>query len=62
MIMRFDVSLFSIPALMIALTGLVMGIVLIVGGTGAIARVDVRTDQHAWPAAHEHAAVARPVV
>lgn len=59
--MRFDVSLFSIPALTIAVVGLVMGIVMIVGGTGAIARMDApRVDQRAWPVDKVLAGVAMP--
>ncbi|CAH1672598.1 hypothetical protein [Chelatococcus asaccharovorans] len=63
MTMRFDVSLFSIPALTIAVLGLVMGIVLVVGGAGAITRIDaVRVDQHAWSPGKALVRVATPTV
>ena len=61
--MRFDVSLFSLPALTIAVVGLVMGIVMIVGGTGAATRVDApRVEQHASPPGRVPDGVAMPTV
>ncbi|CAH1673841.1 MAG: hypothetical protein M9937_13550 [Chelatococcus sp.] len=51
--MRLDVSLFSVPALAVAVGGLVMGIALVVGGAGSVSRVEgLRADPRVWPAIH----------
>ncbi|CAH1661523.1 hypothetical protein CHELA1G11_12369 [Hyphomicrobiales bacterium] len=52
--MRLDVSLFSVPALAVAVGGLVMGIALVLGGAGGVSRVEV---PRAWPAVHAPAQV-----